>query len=326
MCNATLALELVARALGMTGEVIVPSFTFVATVHALAWQGAVPVFCDVDPRTHCLDPERVEALITPRTTGIVGVHVWGRACDVDALADIAARHQLPLVFDAAHAFGCSHRAQPIGGFGRAEVFSFHATKFVNAFEGGAVTTNDDELDRKLRLARNFGFTDYDKVDALGLNAKMHEASAAMGITSIESMDDVIAINRRNMARYERGLSGLRGISLYRGDAGDRSNYQYVVVEVDAADASIDRDALVRVLHAENVMARKYFYPGCHQLEPYRSRWPDAGRSLPHTEALTSRVMCLPTGTAVADTDIDAICSVVRAAIARSDEVRAALRA
>jgi dTDP-4-amino-4,6-dideoxygalactose transaminase len=176
----------------------------------------------------------------------------------------------------------------------------------------------------MRLARNFGFVDYDRVDALGLNAKMHEASAAMGITSIESMDDVIAINQRNRTRYEQGLNGLDGISLYRFDPAERSNYQYVVIEVDRERAGLDRDSLTRVLHAEGVMARRYFYPGCHQLEPYRSLWPDAGRDLPRTEALTRRVMCLPTGTAVGDASIDEICGIIRTALARSAEVGAAL--
>src|SRR5690349_4944149 len=136
MCNATVGLEIAIRATGMTGEVIVPSFTFIATAHALQWQEITPVFCDIDPRTHNIDPQQVEKLITPRTTGIIGVHVWGRACDVAALEAIAARRRLTLLFDAAHAFGCSYRGRMIGGFGDAEVLSFHATKFFNSFEGG----------------------------------------------------------------------------------------------------------------------------------------------------------------------------------------------
>ena len=142
-CNGTVALEIAIRAAGMSQEVIVPAFTFVATAHALQWQGITPVFCDVDPSTHNLDPESVERSITPRTTGILGVHLWGRACRVDELAEIARRHGLKLLFDAAHALGCTHRGRMVGGFGDAEVFSFHATKFVNSFEGGAIVTADD---------------------------------------------------------------------------------------------------------------------------------------------------------------------------------------
>jgi dTDP-4-amino-4,6-dideoxygalactose transaminase len=157
VCNATVGLEIVARALGFEGEVIVPSLTFVATAHALQWQQIRPVFCDIDPRTHCIDPDQVERLVTPRTTGIVGVHLWGRSCDVDGLQAVADRHGLGLMFDAAHAFGCTYKGRMIGGFGRAEVFSFHATKFFNTFEGGAITTDDDDLAARLRLMTNFGF-------------------------------------------------------------------------------------------------------------------------------------------------------------------------
>jgi dTDP-4-amino-4,6-dideoxygalactose transaminase len=201
MCNATVALEIAIRALGLTGEVLVPSFTFIATAHALQWQQIVPVFCDIDPKTHCLDPRSVEKMITPRTTGIVGVHLWGRGCEIEALTDIASRHSLKLLFDAAHAFGCSYEGRMIGGFGDAEVFSFHATKFFNTFEGGAVTTNDDELAEKIRLMKNFGFAGYDQVIYIGTNGKMSEISAAMGLTSLESLDDFIRTNHRNYQQY-----------------------------------------------------------------------------------------------------------------------------
>ena len=144
VCNGTIALELAIRALELKGEVIIPSFTFIATAHALQWQEITPVFCDIDPKTHTLNPWRVESLITPRTSGIIGVHVWGQPCDVETLTEIANKHHLKLMFDASHAFGCSHGRTMIGNFGSAEVFSFHATKFINAFEGGAIVTNDDE--------------------------------------------------------------------------------------------------------------------------------------------------------------------------------------
>ena len=295
MCNATVALEIAIRALGLHGEVIVPSFTFIATAHALQWQEITPVFCDVDPATHNLDPAKVEAMITPRTTGIIGVHVWGRPCAIEALSEIAQRRGLKLMFDAAHAFGCSYRGRMIGNFGEAEVFSFHATKFFNTFEGGAVVTNDDELAAKIRLMKNFGFAGYDNVIYVGTNGKMSEVSAAMGLTGLESLDEFIAANRRNYAAYRAGLQDMPGIQLIAYDEAERCNYQYVIVEVDEATAGISRDDLVRVLHAENVLARRYFYPGCHQMEPYRSYFPHAGLLLPETERLTQRVMSLPTG-------------------------------
>src|SRR6185369_4847245 len=169
MCNATVGLEITIRALGLTGEVIIPSFTFVATANALQWLEIKPVFCDIDPRTHSLDPAKVEKLINGRTSGIIGVHLWGKPCDVDGLTEVARRHNLKLLFDSAHAFGCSYKGRMVGNFGEAEVFSFHATKFLNSLEGGAVVTNDAALAQRLRLMRNFGFTSYDRTDSLGVN-------------------------------------------------------------------------------------------------------------------------------------------------------------
>jgi len=320
MCNATVALEIAARALELHGEVIVPSFTFVATAHALQWQEITPVFCDVDPATHNLDPARVEAMITPRTTGIMGVHVWGRPCAIEALNEIAGRRGLKLIFDAAHAFGNSYKGRMIGNFGLAEVFSFHATKFFNTFEGGAVVTNDDELATKIRLMTNFGFAGYDKVIYVGTNGKMSEISAAMGLTGLESLDEFIAANRLNCATYRAGLQAVPGIKLIAYNETERNNYQYVIVEVDEMATGISRDDLVRVLHAENVLARRYFYPGCHEMEPYRSYFPHAGLLLPETEKLTQRVMSLPTGTAVGPEEIETICAVIRLAVENSQEL------
>ena len=287
VASGTVALELAIRAAGLSGEVILPSFTFVATAHALQWQGITPVFCDIDPLRHTLDPEHVEALITPRTSGIIGVHLWGRTCDVESLDAIAARHKLVLLFDAAHALGCTRNGRPVGAFGQAETFSFHATKFVNSFEGGAVATNDEEFAHKLRLLRNFGFVWYDEVDAVGTNAKLNEVSAAMGLTSLESFDDFVRINRENLDVYRRALAGIPGVALVGLDAGERHNYQYVVLEIDEPIAGLSRDELLEVLWQENILARRYFYPGCHNMSPYR-RDPPAHHELPHTERLASR--------------------------------------
>jgi len=316
MTNATIALEIAARALGLHGEVIIPSFTFVATAHALQWQEITPVFCDVDPITHNIDPAKIEKLITPRTTGILGVHVWGRACEIEALNAIAQKHQLKLMFDAAHAFACTHHGQMIGGFGDAEVFSFHATKFFNSFEGGAITTNNDELAQRMRSMRNFGFAGLDNVVDLGTNGKMSEISAAMGLTSLESLDEFIDVNRRNYHGYFVGLDGIPGIQLIQYDPQEKNNYQYVVIEIHE-ETAISRDLLVEILHAENVRARRYFFPGCHQMEPYRSK---SGLSLPETEKLSRRVLQLPTGTAVNDKDIEKICNIIRFVVHASDDI------
>jgi dTDP-4-amino-4,6-dideoxygalactose transaminase len=324
VCNATIGLELATQAVGMAGEVIVPSFTFIATAHALQWQGITPVFCDIDPATHNIDPRRAEELITPRTTGIVGVHVWGRPCNIEALTEIAQRHDLRMVFDAAHALGCSYRGKMIGNFGDAEVFSFHATKFFNTFEGGAITTNDDELAEKLRLMKNFGFAGRDTVVYIGTNGKMSEASAAMGLTGLESLDEFIRVNYRNYSVYQQVFKDMPGFRMISYDETERRNYQYIIVEVNEAVAGTNRDQIVEVLNAENVLARRYFYPGCHKMEPYRSYFPHAGLLLPETEFLTQRVMSLPTGNAMEPEYIRRIGHLIRFAVDHSEEIDARL--
>ena len=319
VCNATVGLGVGMRALGMTGEVIVPSFTFAATVHALAWQGITPIFCDVDAVSHCLDPRQVEQLITERTSGIVGVHLWGRTCDVESLESIARARRIPLLFDAAHAFGCSHRGMPIGGNGSAEVFSFHATKFINTFEGGAIATNDANLAQRIRLMTNFGFEGYDHVVSIGTNGKMSEPCAAMGLASLERMSDIIAANRRNYAAYRRELRELPGVTLVEQDSREQSNYQYVVLEIDERTA-LPRDVLLEVLHGENILARRYFYPGVHRMEPYRTLYPSVGERLPHTTTLANRVLVLPTGASVGSVEIAQICGVIRLCVENAADI------
>lgn len=319
-CNGTLALEIASRAVEMRDEVIVPSFTFIGTAHALQWQGITPVFCDVDPTTHVMDAREVAKHITPRTSGILAVHTWGRACEIESLSALAARHRLKLVFDAAHAFGCSHRGQMIGGFGDCEAFSFHATKFFNTFEGGAVTTNNDELATRIRLTKNFGFAGMDNVICLGTNGKMSEASAAMGLTNLESLDEFSEANYRNYVRYRSHLSGLPGLRFYSYPENERNSHHYVIAEIQPEEASLTRDVLVEVLRAENILARRYFYPGCHRMEPYRTRSPRAGLLLPNTERLTERVISLPTGMSVREEDVDTICGLIRFALTHGEEI------
>ena len=320
MCNATIALEIAIRAMGMRDEVIVPAFTFVATAHALQWQQITPVFCDINPATANIDPDAVEALITPRTTGIIGVHVWGRPCNVHALESIARRHNLQLLFDAAHALGCTHGGRPVGSFGNAEVYSFHATKFINSFEGGAIVTNDDDLAQRARLMRNFGFVDYDRVEHVGTNGKMSEVSAAMGLTSLEAMTDLISINRFNYNLYAQLLADIPGLTVMPFSTGEESNYQYVALKVDDVLTGISRDELQAVLSAERVLVRRYFYPGCHRMEPYASSVRGVPY-LPHTDRLASQVLCVPTGSAVDSADIRAIANIMRFAIGNAASIR-----
>ncbi|MBX3692110.1 DegT/DnrJ/EryC1/StrS family aminotransferase [Dokdonella sp.] len=294
MCNGTIALEIAIRALGLTGEVIVPSWTFVATAHALYWQGITPVFADINPATHNLDPAAVRRMITPRTSGIIGVHLWGRAAPIDELQAIADERGLKLMFDAAHAFGSSYKGQSIGRFGACEVFSFHATKAFNTMEGGAVTTNDDALAETMRLMRNFGFKGYDNVIHPGTNGKMIEVCAAMGLANLDGFDAIVDTNRRNHAAYKQALAGIPGVELLDYDPAERNSHHYVVLEVgDECPAS--RDEIIATLHAKNILARRYFWPGCHGMQPYRDLFPHAGLVLPQTNNLAARIVVLPNG-------------------------------
>lgn len=310
MCNGTVALEIAIRALDLKGEVIMPSFTFVATAHALQWQEITPVFADIDPNTHTLDPEAVFRMITPRTTGIIGVHLWGHSAPVDELQTIADGCGLKLMFDAAHAFGCSYKGRMIGGFGECEVFSFHATKFFNTFEGGAVVTNNDDLAKKMRLMKNFGFSGYDNVIYPGMNGKMTEVAAAMGLVNFSAIGEFVEANRRNHEQYSMRLNGIKGISVLPYDSREQNNYQYVVVEV-SDDLPVSRDEIISALQAENVLARRYFWPGCHNMQPYKAFYPNAGLMLPNTKAVADRVIVLPTGATLPDSAADVVASVIR---------------
>lgn len=323
VCNATVALEILARALGLRGEAIVPGFTFVASAHSLMWMGIRPRFADVHADSHLVDPAAVAALVNARTSAIMGVHLWGKPCDVEALAEIAQRRRVRLIYDAAHAFGCSADGTRIGQFGDASVFSFHATKFVNTFEGGAIVTNDGELARRARLMANFGFLGYDDVGDVGTNGKMNEVCAAMGLVSIASMATFVATNRRNHESYVAGLAGIDGLSLLAYNERHTPNYQYVVVEVDPNVAALHRDVLLAVLWAENVIARRYFHPGVHRMEPYRTLTP--ALRLPVTERIADRILVLPTGTTVDGNAIDRICGIIRSALEHADAVRERVR-
>lgn len=305
MCNGTIALEIAIRALGLEGEVIVPSYTFIATAHALHWQAITPVFADIDPATHNLDPAAVRRMITPRTTGIIGVHLWGRPAPVEALQAIADEAGLQLMFDAAHAFDCTHGGRKIGGFGRCEVLSFHATKVFNTFEGGAVVTDDDDLAEAMRLMRNFGFRGYDNVVHPGTNGKMPEINAAMGLVNLEALPGFVASNRLKHAAYGVALAGIDGVELLAYDPATDPNHHYVVVMVDPGR----RDEIVAALQAENILARKYFWPGCHRMQPYRDLFPHAGLLLENTEAVARRVVVLPNGASLPDDAIALIAAV-----------------
>jgi len=297
MANGTLALALAARSLGIDGEVIMPSFTFVGTAHAMMWQGLTPVFCDVAPDSHTVTADDIRSCVTPLTAAILPVHLWGNVCPTDDIASLGAELKVPVLYDSAHALECGRGGRLVGGFGVAEVFSFHATKFINSFEGGAVTTDDDGLADLLRSMRNFGFAGYDRVDSLGLNAKLPEVSAAMGLSVFDMLSEIVDRNHENRQIYAAGIAQIPGISLLGTSENDKSNLQYVVVEVDQEVAGSSRDVLVESLWAEGVLARRYFTPGCHRSAPYRNE-SKSHSDLSTTERLCREVMVLPTGLAV----------------------------
>jgi dTDP-4-amino-4,6-dideoxygalactose transaminase len=304
----------------LKGEVILPAMTFVATAHALKWQEITPVFCDIDPVTLNIDPKKIEALITPKTSAIIGVHLWGRPCEIEALEALAKKHKLKLLFDAAHAFGCTHNGRAIGNFGSAEVFSFHATKVLNTFEGGAIATNDDALAEKIRLMQNFGFSGYDNVVYIGTNGKMSEVSAAMGLSSLESLDEFIRINKNHYQQYQKELAGVNGVQFIPYNEKEKNNYHYVIIQIDKNKSGLTRDELMKLLWAENVRVRRYFFPGCHRMEPYRSLFPNAGKNLQTTESICDSVLALPTGSAVTSAEISAVSNLIRFVIEHAAKV------
>lgn len=327
LCNATVALQMLVGDIATGGapgdEIIIPALTFPATAHAVKWRGLRPVFCDVDPVSGLIDPDLVEALITPRTRAILGVHLFGQTCDVNRLEKIAETHRIRLYFDAAPAVGCTYGETPVGGFGDAEVFSFHATKIVNSFEGGAILTNDDELAERLRAERNFGFGTDGGVESAGTNGKLSEAAAAMGLTSLEALDENIAHNRANYDAYRRAIEGIPGVTVREYDSRHRNNYHYMMVTVVEENAGLHRNLLLELLRAENILAQPYFSQALHRMKPYRDTAPG---SLPHTEALCEQLLALPTGPAVSIHDIEVISDVIRTAVAHGSEVAARRRA
>lgn len=307
MTNGTMALMVAAKSIGLRGDVVVPAFTFPATAQALSAAGLNPVFCDVDPDLHNITVDTVRAALTADTGAIVGVHMWGRACGIDGLQDLADEKGLDLIFDAAHAVGCTYKGRKIGGFGSCEVFSFHATKVLGCAEGGCVTTNEDDVAAAVRTAANFHDQQTFAQVPLRTNAKMSEAQAAMGLLSLEEIDTYIAANRHRYLRYQDKLADISGISFCAHAGEEDSNFQYVVCGVEQKAFGASRDQLLHALHLKNIMARRYFNPGLHKAFPYaETAW-----NLPSTDLLCSKVIQFPSGSDISDADIDRVCDAVR---------------
>jgi dTDP-4-amino-4,6-dideoxygalactose transaminase len=291
--NGTIALVAAVKALDLSGEVITTPFTFPATPHALSWSGITPVFADLDPERLTLAPAAVEASITSRTTAILGVHVYGVPCDVEALGAIARRHRLALVYDAAHAFGVRVNGTPIGCYGDATMFSFHATKLFHTAEGGAIVSRSEELRHRIERLKNFGIADQETVETVGLNGKMSELQAVLGLEVLECMDEELARRREVIATYRRVLADVRGVTFVPEPPGVESSRQYCVIRIDPAEFGCSRDEVHEALKRNNVFTRKYFYPLCSDYASYRGLPSAAPARLPVARRAVTEVLCLP---------------------------------
>jgi dTDP-4-amino-4,6-dideoxygalactose transaminase len=306
--SCTAGLLLVLKALDLRGEVILPSFTFHATAHAVVWNGLTPVFADCDAKTFCIAPQAVRARVSNRTAAILAVHLFGNPSAVKELEEIAAGLRIPLVFDAAHAFGSVSHDAHVGGFGTAEVFSFSPTKLVVAGEGGLVATRDPELAEKLRAARNYGDAGNYDPEILGVNARMSEINAAMALHGLVGLE--ARIERRNeiRTRYERKLREVEGLRFQEVAKGERSTCKDFSVIVDEKEFGQSRDWLVELLHRENIGARKYFSPPVHRQKLYGAMWD--GRALPVTDMVSDGVVSLPIYSSLTDESVDKVCEVI----------------
>jgi len=306
--NGHLALEALMEALALEGEVITTPFTFASTTHAAVRKGLTPVFADIRADDYTLDPEQVEALITDRTCAILPVHVYGSLCDVEKLEQIGQKHGIPVIYDAAHAFGVTKNGVSAARFGTASMFSFHATKVYHTIEGGAIATQDEELARRLALARNYGITGPEDVVSVGGNAKMNEFQAAMGLCNLRHLKDDIALRKAAHEGYLQQLSGLKDVALPKAQEGVESNYAYFPVVFESRAI---RDRVCEALAEEGVFARKYFYPLITDFECYRGKAGFDSSATPVAQRISDGVVTLPLYPGLEMAEVKLISDVVR---------------
>jgi dTDP-4-amino-4,6-dideoxygalactose transaminase len=304
--NGHLALECAIATFNLTGEVITTPFTFASTTHAIVRNGLKPVFCDINPDDYTIDTDKLESMITDKTSAIIPVHVYGNICNVQEIEQIAKKYNLKVIYDAAHAFGVTVNSVGVANFGDASMFSFHATKVFHTIEGGAVTYKDGSLSKKLNDLKNFGITGPESVEYVGGNAKMNEFQAAMGICNLRHIDDEIAKRKIVVERYIKRLSSIKGIKLCKPQTGVKSNYAYFPVVFDGYKMS--RNEVFEKLKAENIYARKYFYPLTNNFECYKGRF-DVKKT-PVAKYVADRVLTLPLYADLALDDVDRICDII----------------
>ena len=308
--NGHLALEnaIAVMDLPKGGEVITTPFTFASTTHAIVRNGLVPVFCDVDPKNYTIDAAKIEGMITAKSCAIVPVHVYGNMCDVEAIADIAKRHKLKVIYDAAHAFGVTYKGVSSANFGDISMFSFHATKVFNTIEGGALCYADDSLAQRLNDMKNFGIRGPESCAYVGGNAKMNEFQAAMGLCNLRHLEGEIAKRKAVVGHYRKRLSDIKGIVLCRPQPDVQSNYAYFPVVFEGYKYS--RDEVFAKLGENNIVARKYFYPLTNSFECYKDMPTAGAEKTPVAKYLSDRVLTLPLYADLALEDVDRICDII----------------
>ena len=304
--NGTLPLITALQALRITGEVITTPYSFVATTHALWWNGIKPVFVDIDPVTGNLDPDRIEAAITPRTTAIMPVHVYGQPCDTDRIQAIANKYGLKVIYDAAHAFGVKVNGNSILNAGDMSTLSFHATKVYNTIEGGALVMHDEKTKRRIDYLKNFGFAGETEVVAPGINSKMDEVRAAYGLINLKQVDAAIEARRQVALTYREALKDVAGITMMNDQPHVRHNYSYFPIFIDAEEYGMTRDELYFKMKEQNVLGRRYFYPLISTFSTYRGLESSRPDNLPNAHKMADQVICLPMHHALSQEDINRV--------------------
>lgn len=291
--NGTLPLITALQALRITGEVITTPYSFVATTHSLWWNGIKPVFVDIDPATGNIDPDKIEAAITPKTTAIMPVHVYGQPCDTERIQAIADKYGLKVIYDAAHAFGVEVNGESVLKAGDMSTLSFHATKVYNTIEGGALVMHDAKTKQRIDYLKNFGFAGETEVVAPGINSKVDEMRSAYGLLNLRQVDDAIAARRRAAEAYREGLKDVEGITFFNDTPGVRHNYSYFPIFVDAEKYGRTRDELYFAMREQNVLGRRYFYPLISEFTTYRGLPSAAPENIPVAHRMANTVICLP---------------------------------
>lgn len=304
--NGTLPLLTALQALRITGEVITTPYSFVATTHCIWWSGCKPVFVDIDPATGNLDPNKIEAAITPKTTAIMPVHVYGKPCDTERIQEIADKYGLKIIYDAAHAFGVKVNGESILNKGDMSTLSFHATKVYNTLEGGALIMHDEQTKKRIDYLKNFGFAGETEVIAPGINSKVDEVRAAYGILNLRQVDAAIDARHQVAIKYREALRNVEGITFMDDMPGVKHNYSYFPIFIDAEKYGMTRDELYLKMKEQNVLGRRYFYPLISEFSTYRSLPSASKENLPNAHKMANSVICLPMHHALTDVDVDRI--------------------